>query len=479
MDISSILDTGSSSSSLSTSDTSAAAVSPTSFSSVTGTTSIVIPSTTLSPTSSTPAVSSTTPSTSIFTTSSSSSPSSSDSSSTSSPIISPTTSSITLTSTVLPTSSTSSTPVFTTSIQITTVSNSGTQTITITNSITPASSASSSTTSLASDSSSSSSFWSNKGAVAGTFIVVTLVGVAIIIWVIVLSVRRRRAHKFDQENEAAAAEAANATAPAFLDDDDDPIYRRDYLHAGDMSSGGYSGYEGGGPIYTGAVPSASSHGTFNQPPMGIQPNENYPMAEFGSVLYPGASPYPITMAPGQNPQHNNYYDHGFVGNEPLSASTMKTVRPTSGDFDVLEQQQQRNEGGSDATNYTSTGTPHTTPSVSRGHSTTTSTSHSRTDLFRNKSQGSRSLIDGYYSKAPSTTGGHDMVSPHSGESYAAHYQPGFSGMPKSSPSRRSTFGYDEAPPLPNLFSKTIDDEAVDDSDDEGFQQKKVLKVANE
>lgn len=320
------------------------------------------------------------------------------------------------------------------------------------------------------------SFWSNKGAVAGTFIVVTLVGVAIIIWVIVLSVRRRRAHKFDQENEAAAAEAANATAPAFLDDDDDPIYRRDYLHAGDMSSGGYSGYEGGGPIYTGAVPSASSHGTFNQPPMGIQPNENYPMAEFGSVLYPGASPYPITMAPGQNPQHNNYYDHGFVGNEPLSASTMKTVRPTSGDFDVLEQQQQRNEGGSDATNYTSTGTPHTTPSVSRGHSTTTSTSHSRTDLFRNKSQGSRSLIDGYYSKAPSTTGGHDMVSPHSGESYAAHYQPGFSGMPKSSPSRRSTFGYDEAPPLPNLFSKTIDDEAVDDSDDEGFQQKKVLKV---
>ncbi|KAJ3814142.1 hypothetical protein F5876DRAFT_73228 [Lentinula aff. lateritia] len=472
-------DTSSSSGSLSTSDTSAAAVSPTSISSVADTTSIVIPSTTSSTTSSTPAVSSTTPSTSIFTTSSSSSPSSSDSSSTSSPTISLTTSSITLTSTVLPNSSTSSTPLFTTSIQITTVSNSGTQTITVTNSITPASSASSSTSSLASDSSSSSSFWSNKGAVAGTFTVVALVGVAIIIWVIILSIRRRRAHKFDQENEAAAAEAAYATAPAFLDDDDHPIYRRDYLHAGDMSSGGYSGYEGGGPIYAGAVPSASSHGTFNQPPMGIQPNENYPMAEFGSVLYPGASPYPISMASGQNPQHNNYYDYGFVGNEPLSASTMKTVRPTSGDFDILEQQQQRNEGGSDAINYTSTGTPHTTPSVSRGHSTTTSTSHSRTDLSRNKSQGSRSLIDGYYSKAPSTTGGHDIVSPHSGESYAAHYQPGFSGMPKSSPSRRSTFGYDEAPPLPNSFSKSINDEAVDESDDEGFQQKKVLKVANE
>ncbi|GAW01769.1 hypothetical protein LENED_003380 [Lentinula edodes] len=378
-------DTGSSSSSLSTSDTSAAAVLPTSISSVTDTTSIIIPSTTSSTTSSTPDVSSTTTSTSIFTTtSSSSSPSSIDSSSTSSSTVSPTTSSITLTSTVLPTSSTSSTPVFTTSIQITTVSNSGTQTITITNSITPASSASSSTTSLASDSSSSSSFWSNKGAVAGTFIVVALVGIATIIWVIVLSIRRRRAHKFDQENEAAAAEAANATAPAFLDDDDHPIYRRDYLHAGDMSSGGYSGYEGGGPIYTGAVPSASSHGTFNQPPMGIQPNENYPMAEFGSLLYPGASPYPITMAPGQNPQQNNYYDHGFV-----------------------EQQQQRNEGGSDATNYTSTGTPHTTPSHLR-------------------------------------------------------------------PLAVMTWSH-----LTVASQETIDDEAVDESDDEVFQQKKVLKVANE
>ncbi|KAJ4468190.1 hypothetical protein J3R30DRAFT_3715121 [Lentinula aciculospora] len=470
-------DTGSSSSVLA-SDTSAAAVAPTSISSIN---TSITSQTTLSTVSSIPTTSSPTPSTSTPTTTTTSSVSSGDSSSTllatTSSTFSTATTPLTSTSSTPSISSTTSTPSSTT-IQVTTVSNSGTQTITVINSVTPASSPS--TTSAASTISSSSnsinSFWSNKGAVAGTFTVVALICLAILIWAIMFIIRRRRANKFDRESEAAAAEAANATPPVFLDDDHDrPIYRHDYLSTGDIA-GGYNGYEGGG--YPHAVPSVSSHGTFNQPAMGLQTNENYPMAEFGSSLYPGASPYPSFMNPGQAPQPINHYDYGYAANELPSSPPMKTPRPTSEDFGVLDmqQQQQRFEGGGDIHN----GTTHTTPSVSRGHSTTTSASHSQTGLSRNKSQGSRSLIDGYYSKAPSTNGGHDIVSPNSGESYAAHYQPGFSGMLKSASPRRGTFGYDETPPpLPNLFPGTIDDDEVVVSGDEGSQRKKILKVANE
>ncbi|KAJ3713307.1 hypothetical protein C8R42DRAFT_684767 [Lentinula raphanica] len=473
MDLSSIFDTGGTTS-VSSTDTTAAAEAPTSISSVTTT---PIDLTTQSTTPSIITDSSTTLSTSSISLTSSDSVTSTatSSGSTSSPstetsTLVPTSSISSTTSTVLATgpSSTSSISSLATSVQITTVSNGGTQTITVINSITPTASASPST--AASISSSSSSFWSNKGAVAGTFTVVGIVIVAILIWVITFLLRRRRAKILDRENEAAAAEAANATAPVFLDDDHDqgPVYNH---------SGEYGGYEGGGG-FTGTLPSASSHGTFNMPPMSLQSAENYPMAEFGSSLYPGASPYPTTafmgVAQTPQPQPKSYFDYTYPTNEPHSSMT--AARPGSGDFGVSEMPQ-RHEGSSDF--YT--GTTRTTPSVSRGHSVTTSASHSPSALSRNKSQGSRSLIDGYYSKAPSTSGGHDFSTPNSGESYAAHYQPGFSGMPKStSPSRRGTIGYDDAPPLPTTFTKALDDEGADESDDdEELQPKKVLKVANE
>ncbi|KAJ3733651.1 hypothetical protein DFJ43DRAFT_220919 [Lentinula guzmanii] len=475
MDLSTLFDTGgSTSTTASISDTSATVAVPSSISSVTTsvinlTSSITAPSSTILTTSTLSPSSASVPSTSSSSDSSSTlSAATSLITSTSSTLSTP---SITSTVFATSTSSTGTTPSFTTSVQFTTVSNGGTQTITVINSITPIASASPST--AASIGSSSSSFWSNKGAVAGTFTVVSLVSVAILILAITFMIRRRRARRLDREHEAAAADAAKATAPAFLDDDHDrPIYSYDYLSAGDMG-GNYGLYEGGG--YTGAVPSASSHGTFNQPPMGFQSNESYPMVEVGSSLYPGVSAYPIFTGLAQTPQTNNYHDHSYAANDTPSSLPMKATRPKSGDFSALDMPQ-RYEGGSDV--YS--GTTYTTPTISRGHSTTTSASHSQIGLSRNKSQGSRSLIDGYYSKPPSTTGGHDFVSPNSGESYAAHYQPGFSGMPKSaSPSRRGTFGYDEVPPLPNSFTGTIDNEGVYESDDERPQPKKVLKVANE
>lgn len=67
--------------------------------------------------------------------------------------------------------------------------------------------------------SNSKGFFQNTGAVAGTFTVVGLVGLAILIFIITTVIRRRRADRFDKDVALAAAEAA-ATAhnPGFDDD---------------------------------------------------------------------------------------------------------------------------------------------------------------------------------------------------------------------------------------------------------------------
>lgn len=65
---------------------------------------------------------------------------------------------------------------------------------------------------------SSKGFFQNTGAVAGTFTVVGLVGLAILIFIITAVIRRRRADKFDKDVALAAAEAAaTAHSPDFDD----------------------------------------------------------------------------------------------------------------------------------------------------------------------------------------------------------------------------------------------------------------------
>lgn len=285
---------------------------------------------------------------------------------------------------------------------------------------------------------------------AGTFTAVGLIGAVILIWGLIYFVRRRRANQYDRESEEAALEAAHATVPVFLDDDDDRPTYGSYSNAGTA----YDAYEGGAN-HGGLVPSASSHGTYAQPFMGLSSNENYPMAEFGSQ-YPGGSPYPAFMATGASPQHNDYFDYGYAGAEGRASPPMNAT----GAYSMPEQY-----GGVDGAG--NMGMSAANPSLNRGQSTLTATgSHSQTNLSRNQSQGSRSFVDSY--RTNKFVEGHI---PTSNESYVAHYQPGFSRMTSSAaPSRRSTIAYDEAPPLPNLFTKAVED----DSDNEEVQ--KILKV---
>lgn len=98
----------------------------------------------------------------------------------------------------------------------------------------------------------SSSFFANKGAVAGVFTVVGLIGLVILIALVVNCIRRRQARKFDKELFLATQEAAaTAPNPNFLDDEDDEPKRTGY--------------------------SDVSHGTYGQPPM-----EAYNMRDMGS-----------------------------------------------------------------------------------------------------------------------------------------------------------------------------------------------------
>ncbi|PPQ73291.1 hypothetical protein CVT24_012314 [Panaeolus cyanescens] len=127
-------------------------------------------------------------------------------------------------------------------------------------------------------------FFENKGAVAGVFTVVGLIGLALLVALVTNAVRRRRARKFDRELAEATAAAAAAPAPAFLDDEDE--YDK-YNHSNGYNRGGgggmYGAAEGGyGGGYNGGggFSDVSSHGTYNQPPMSVG-HESYGMREMG------------------------------------------------------------------------------------------------------------------------------------------------------------------------------------------------------
>ena len=108
---------------------------------------------------------------------------------------------------------------------------------------------------------SSKGFFDNTGAVAGTFSVVGLIGLGILIFIITTVIRRRRAEKFDEDVALAAAEAA-ATA-----------------HNPDFDDYGYSSSNHGVTGYGYAD-------TYHQDPVTFPPTrEAYNMSEVGGTGY--------------------------------------------------------------------------------------------------------------------------------------------------------------------------------------------------
>ena len=111
-------------------------------------------------------------------------------------------------------------------------------------------------------------FFGNTGAVAGTFSVVGLVGLGILIFVVTSVIRRRRADKFDKDVALAAAEAA-ATAH-------NPDFDDDYGYGSSGHGAGSYGYAD----------------TYNQEPVRFPPTrEAYGMSDIGGTAYADVNNY--------------------------------------------------------------------------------------------------------------------------------------------------------------------------------------------
>ena len=120
----------------------------------------------------------------------------------------------------------------------------------------------------------SKGFFDNTGAVAGTFSVVGLVGLGILIFIITTVIRRRRAEKFDEDVALAAAEAA---ATAHNPDFDDYGYS-----SSSHNAGGY-GYAD----------------TYHQDPVTFPPaRETYGMSEVGATTYANTDNYTVGTGGG-------------------------------------------------------------------------------------------------------------------------------------------------------------------------------------
>ena len=135
---------------------------------------------------------------------------------------------------------------------------------------------------------------------AGTFSVVGLIVLALVIALATNCIRRKRARAFDRELAEATREAASAPHPMFLDDEDDWNKGAESGYGGTAGRAGYGAGPGMGPGYGGGVGSGadmtrslstsggqfsdvSSHGTYAQPAMSIGSHgESYGMREFGN-----------------------------------------------------------------------------------------------------------------------------------------------------------------------------------------------------
>ena len=125
---------------------------------------------------------------------------------------------------------------------------------------------------------SSKGFFQNTGAVAGTFTVVGLVGVAILIFIVTAVIRRRRADKFDKDVALAAAEAA-ATAH-------NPDFGDDYGYGADPHAVGGYGYA---DTYQGPVQFPPTREAYGMSGVGANPyteSDNYSVGTGGG---PGAA----------------------------------------------------------------------------------------------------------------------------------------------------------------------------------------------
>jgi hypothetical protein len=105
-------------------------------------------------------------------------------------------------------------------------------------------------------------FFDNTGAVAGTFSVVGLVGLGILIFIVTTVIRRRRAERFDKDVALAAAEAAATSQNPGFDDD--------YAYGSNGHGAGSYGYAD----------------TYNQDPVKFPPpRETYGMSDIGGTTY--------------------------------------------------------------------------------------------------------------------------------------------------------------------------------------------------
>ncbi|KAJ3936447.1 MAG: hypothetical protein NXY57DRAFT_199548 [Lentinula lateritia] len=363
-------------------------------------------------------------------------------------------------------------------------------------------------------------FFSNTGAVAGTFAAVGVVVVIIAIIFITSTIRRRRQKRFDREMDEAAMEAAGTEVPPFLDDDDEPKpYGASAYGGGYGPSGGYgaqgdwssSGAGGGGYSDT------ASHGTYAQPPMS---HESYPMHDFGPSHNPGVGVGGVYDPTGafaggaaaavsvQHAMSDNSRSNGSstaIGDSPYPAFLQHDVYENSG-------------GGVGPGGY---------PTMGRGGGFNNDviaggaagmagigrrSSMNATALNRMKSQNSTGALS-----APSSGSSH----PAQPESYASHFTPGYAGPSQQDSMNRSTsagsglipeanepgfiaaganfspavhdaaFGQqNQQTALPNPFTARLEsDENADGgaedpyggygSEEEEEQPRKVLKVANE
>ncbi|KAG6871404.1 hypothetical protein C0995_004965 [Termitomyces sp. Mi166 len=207
-----------------------------------------------------------------------------------------------------------------TSPSMTTNSISGTPTETLTNTVsTPTLSA---VSSAASGSNSNKEFFQNTGAVVGTFTVVGLVVLALLIFLTTYIMRRRRKAKFNRELDEATSEAANTSVPVFLDDDD-----------------GRGRAEG---VYS----DTSSHGTYAQQPIStegygtreIRPGVGVGMVGMGHGMGVGygagydydPAVYPHGHGHGQQAQYDTYADLTASGTNGYSTNVYADPTPALG-----------------------------------------------------------------------------------------------------------------------------------------------------
>ncbi|XP_006458787.1 hypothetical protein AGABI2DRAFT_190978 [Agaricus bisporus var. bisporus H97] len=412
----------------------------------------------------------------------------------------PTTSTSSTTSTTLSlpvpttTSSTTSTTSTTTSESTTAiVSTSGGNVVTITSVVTTSSSRNIAPTGAlsggdTSNTDSSNGFFDNRGAVAGVFTVVGLVGLAILIALIVTTIRRRRVKRFDDETAAAARDAANTQIPnfaAYADDDDD------------FRPGAYG--------TSGAKFSDASHGTYAQTPMAVP--ESYGMREmsphgpnpgeyfdpttlegsapagaagigvararsmrdggYAAGLTEGASPYAAFAAPGLNPAQSQY-PHGMIrgaGGPEFDLERRPSQMTQQTDYSGISRNKSYNAASSTVA-----------PSYQSDHSYIPSSNDSGSLYSQGQQGGYPNSFNAFAASGQQRL--QTIPAARSEEDLSAAYG-GYTTEPVET---RAAYSQSPAPgPLPNPFSATPGrpDEYDGHSDDEEEPPRRILKVANE